>query len=475
MSCELTLKEILDATKGEALSSICDSFKGVGTDTREQLQGRLFIALKGSNFDAHEFLKTAVEKDSAGLLIHQLPEDPKELEALKRLVTVIKVKDTLKALQDLANYWRHQIKAKVIAISGSNGKTTTKGFTASLLANKFKTVASPASFNNHWGVPITLLSVSRDDEMAILEMGMNHSGELTRLCEIAEPELVAVTTVGRAHIGELGSQQAVAHAKEELYVASPKAIQVFNLDNEWTIDMYKRAQTKLAPNKMVTFSSYNPAANISMRVTHMQIDSITVGGHIFGVKGEAKIPVFGRHNVVNLMASSAIAHTMGLTPAEIWRAMPLCRSNWGRNQLVKTRSGALVLFDAYNANPESMAAMVKNLFEIYTGGRKVVVVGEMLELGDNSDKLHIELGEMLGSTDVDMIWFIGPHKDSFEQGIKKSGFSKTYFLSESYDLNLAKQIAAMLNPKDIAVIKGSRGIRLEQVLKAWEPVDFQLT
>lgn len=469
MSLGLTLDEIVKGTGGKVLSSPHSVFDGVGTDTREDLSGLLFIALKGANYDANDFLADAFAKKARGMLISRQPSD---FEKFKNDCTMILVPDTLVALQKLAHFWRKSLPSEIIAISGSNGKTTTKGFTASLLSRKFTTVASPASFNNHFGVPLTLLSVDRTIQKAVLEMGMNHSGELTDLCKIAVPNIVCVTTVGRAHIGELGSQQAVADAKEELYLSCPGATQIFNIDNEWTMEMHKHAAAKKEAKRIITFSSYNPIADISIRVMQMQIDSITVAGTIMGVRGEAKVPVFGRHNVTNVMATSAIGIASGLSPEEIWTGLPFCRSNWGRNQLVKTKSGALVLFDAYNANPESMAAMVKNLFEIYTGGRKVVVVGEMLELGDNADKLHSELGEMIGQTDVDIIWFIGPHKTSFEVGLKKSGFGKTYFLTESYELPLAQKIASMLNQKDIAVIKGSRGVRLEQVLKAWEPLDF---
>lgn len=469
MSARLTLQDLEQATKGRILSSSQQNFVGVGTDTRENLQGQVFVALKGENFDAHDYLQKAVESGAKALIVHR------EMPGLAELypqVSCVLVDDTLTALQNLGHYWRKKIKAKVVAVSGSNGKTTTKEFALAIVQTKWKAKASPNSFNNHWGVPISILSVGPEDEVAILEMGMNHAGELTRLTKIAEPDISLVTMVGQAHIGELGSQQAIAHAKEELYIAQPHAIQIFNLDNSFTMDMHEKALVQNKAKSFLTFSAFNPRVNVSMRTHRMDLDGIEVVGEINGVRGEAKVAIFGRHNTTNLMAASCIGLALGMTPAEIWAALPHCKGHWGRNQLVKLQSGTRVLFDGYNANPESMAMLVKNLLELSPKGKKVAVIGEMLELGQNSSRLHEELAELIGRSDVDLVWYIGSQGAAFRAGLERSGFEKKSYFSNTYEQTLANEIGSVLNPDDIVVIKGSRGMRLERVLEAWNPINF---
>lgn len=468
MSSEFTIEQVVQATGGEILQRGAEKFVGVGTDSRRDLTGQIFVALKGETFDGHQFLEAAVKAGALALIVHQ----DQNLPSTSSSVTIVRVKDTLEALQDLASNWRSRIQAKVVAISGSNGKTTTKEFSQAILSQKFKMAVSPNSFNNHWGVPISLLSVGPDVEVAVLEMGMNHSGELRRLCEIARPDVALITMVGRAHIGELGSQQAIVAAKEELY-QSTATCQIFNLDNEHTIAMHERARTNAQVKRILTFSSFRSGVDVSLRVTQMELGSITVTGHIGGVEGQAVVPVFGRHNISNLMAASAVALAASMKPEEIWPSLAKCHSHWGRNQMVNLKSGAVVLFDAYNANPESMAMLMRNFFEVPAKGKKVAVIGEMLELGAEAENLHRELGELVGKTDLDLVWFIGSKGAAFKLGLEQAGFKKTSYFSDGYEQTLAKKIASVLNPDDIVVIKGSRGMRLERVLEAWDPVNFE--
>lgn len=468
MACEFTLAQITEATRGEAISQHEKSFIGVGTDSRAVLQGQIFVALRGENHDSHKFLFEAIANGAKCLIIDtEVPE----LKDFINQVTIVKVEDTLRALQDLAKYWRRKISAKVVGITGSNGKTSTKEFLATILSRQFKVCAAKGSFNNHWGVPLTLLQVSKFDDVAVIEMGMNHPGELTALSKIAEPDFVVCTTVGRAHVGNFeGSIQAVADAKEEIYLANPKAIQIFNYDNEYTMKMFERVSKLLGPERVRVFSSFSSGgAEVSLRATHMYIDGLQVTGHIGGMKGEVKVPVFGRQNVTNLMAAATIAFSLGMEPELIWSGLQECHSGWGRNQVVTLENGTKVLFDGYNANPDSTSMLVKNLFEIQCEGKKVGVFGEMLELGADAPQYHRELAELISNTDIEVVWFYGPSKAAFEDGLKAAGFSKTYFVSDSYDESLAKKVRNMLNPSDIVVMKGSRGMKLERVLQLWLP------
>ncbi len=469
MACELTINQIIEATGGRALATHTKSFIGVGTDTRQPLGNQIFIALRGENFDAHNYLPQALNQGAKCLLVDK---DVAALETLKDKITIVRVNDTLRALQDLARYWRRKIPARVFGVTGSMGKTTTKEFTATVLGTQFKVHYSKRSFNNHWGVPLTLLGASRFHEVVIIEMGMNHAGELAALSKIAEPDVVVCTTVGRAHMGHFGgSAQGVADAKEEIYLANPKAIKIFNYDNEYTHKMFDRVSKLQGTENTLVYSSFTAGSEVSLRASHMTLEGLKVLGHISGVKNEVSVPIFGRHNLVNLMAASCMAVSMKMEPEHIWAALPRCRAQWGRGQMVKLPDGLTVLFDAYNANPDSMAMLVRNLLEINMppGGRKVAVFGDMLELGDSSPQLHTELGEMVGNTDIEIVWFMGAQKSAFERGLKISGTSKKLILSDNYEQDVAKNLRSMLNPQDIVVVKGSRGMKLERVVQAWDP------
>lgn len=473
MTWTLSTDELAKIVGGEVLSDSGKTCQGLGTDTRQELEGQLFIALKGDSFDGHNFLVQATEKGAATLLIESRPNQP-QLKA-SQAYSIVQVPDTLQALQILAHWWRKKCGWKVLAITGSSGKTTTKNILRDILKTEMNIYTSEKNFNNHWGVPFTLLSAPADVQVVITEMGMNHLGEIKRLCEIAQPDAVVCTMVGQAHIGNLGSLENVAQAKEEIYLNSLSATQVFNIDNASTIFMQEKAEQR-NQERIITFSNHREGADIRLRVTDMGIDSIRLAGTILGVDGEAELPLFGRHNVINVMSAVGLASATGLSSHKIWEGMKFVeKSAWGRNQKVSLKSGATVLFDGYNANPESMAVLIRNLFEIYIEGKKIAVLGDMFELGDKSDEAHEALGEMVGNTDYDIVWFIGEQAPQFEAGLKMSGFSKTYFISTTYEEELALKIASMLEQQDIVVVKGSRGMKLERAIQAWDPVDFNLS
>ncbi|MEK6555943.1 MAG: UDP-N-acetylmuramoyl-tripeptide--D-alanyl-D-alanine ligase, partial [Bdellovibrionota bacterium] len=347
---------------------------------------------------------------------------------------------------------------------------TTKEFTATILSRQFKVCASKGSFNNHWGVPITLLQISKFDDFAIIEMGMNHAGEIAELSHIAQPDVVVCTMVGRSHIGNFkGGQEEIAAAKEEIYIENPKALQIFNCDNEHTIAMFERATKRIGADNCRAFSSFAAGAEVGLRATFMTLDSLQVVGHIGGIKGESKVPIYGRQNIVNLMAAASIAFAVGMEPEQIWASLPNCKSGWGRNQLVQLPNGTKVLFDGYNANPDSMSILIKNLFETQVEGKKVCVLAEMLELGAGAAQLHYELGELIGNTDTEVVWFYGASSRDFERGFRSSSSTKTLYISNSYDEELAKKVRSVLNPMDVVVIKGSRGMKLEKVMQNWSP------
>lgn len=460
-------------------------FRGIGTDTRVELQGLLFFALVGDVHDAHAHLESAIEKGATGLVVHRALNEAERLKIKTRVeatgfpIAVVVVENTLTALQNLSRHWRHKSRALILGITGTNGKTTTKEFTAAMISTRLKVQWSKGSFNNHWGVPISLLSIAPEHDVAVIEMGMNHLGELKALSRMADADAVVCTMVGRGHLEGVGSIEGVARAKSEIYEFAPKrATFVFNLDNAFTkkmMDEFAGPNMDGEGRRKLTFSTQT-SADVRLQVDKMTPDSLSISGEIKGVEGQAEIPVFGGHNITNLMAASCLAMAAGLSPQEVWAALPLCRSAWGRNQWVRLKSGARCLFDGYNANPESMTAAIENarLLKKYFTGKKIAVLGEMRELGEHAIASHEEIGHLVAQVGFDRVIFQGPSHESFTRAYLAGGGKGTDLATHpEFSAELASQIARELRAEDFVLIKGSRGMSLENFLKSLEPVDFQ--
>lgn len=478
----IQLKDLVEGTQGKVVSQLYQSFLGIGTDTRVDLKGKLFIALKGDNYDPHLFLNKALDAGATGVLIHTPLESIfglslDEVQKMKMRATFVLVDDTLKAFQSLANYYRKKSNAIVVGITGSNGKTTTKEFCGAIIGAYKKIHIPKGSFNNHWGVPMTLLEEPEGTDVSIIEMGMNHSGEIQRLCEIAEPEHVVITMVGRAHIEHFGSIEKIAAAKEEIYkYAIPTATRIYNLDNHFTREMWTRSKNEYPKaRKIITFSEKDESADIFAKIVELTMSHIRLEGQIMGQAGQAVVPIFGRQNVTNVLAAAAMGIAVGLTPDQVWRGMVFCKTSWGRNQLVKLHNGAELLFDGYNANPDSMKALIENVPLLKTRGKKIGVFAQMRELGELSPSAHEELGFLVSQAGFDVIWFYGDDSGSFEAGVRRGKYQKKLIVSNAYEESLASEVASMVNPSDTVLVKGSRGMKLERFVVACEPEDFTVS
>ena len=474
---------VLGAQQGE--------FQGVSTDSRQIKPGDLFFALVGEKFDAHQFLEKAFESGAKAMVLHRWDSRLVDLVGTlqfgrlsdfvsQQKLTVFVVPDTLRALQDLARHERREFKGPVVSITGSNGKTTTKEFTTTILSQSWRVHSAKGSFNNHVGLPLTLLSIPEDTEVVVLEMGMNHSGEIDSLCRVAEPTHTVVTMVGTAHIENLGSQDSIARAKEEIYLGTRRGgFQVFNLDNPWTISMYKRALErhqdwekqfgKALEEHVFTFSSQDQpnsdGSHVYLTLKEMDLETMWVEGTIGDIPGQARVPVFGAQNLNNLMAASALALSLGMPPSRIWKGLENCRTIWGRNQLLKAPSGCAVLFDAYNSNPESMKGLLENFKRLPVGVRKFAVFAEMLELGTLSAQFHREMGALVAQAHFEAIYFYGPHAQDFAEGARSQGAMDRLLISEEFSESLAKQFVARLDSNSLLALKGSRGMKMERMLK----------
>jgi UDP-N-acetylmuramoyl-tripeptide--D-alanyl-D-alanine ligase len=465
-----TITKIAQWTGGKILSTHQENFSEIGTDTRKKLTDQIFIALKGDAFDAHNYLNTAVDQGAGLLIVHELKP---EFEELKSKVSILVVNDTLVALQDFAQNYRKTFNAKILAITGSNGKTTTKEYTATILNQFQKTHFNQGSFNNHWGVPLTLLQIPTDAAFAIIEMGMNHAGEITRLVEIADPDVVVCTMVGRAHIEFFGSLQKIADAKAEIYQASGEnTVRIFNQDLDMTFDMMYPVAKKFPASRMLSFSENNDEADVYFKIDQMSSRGMLISGSIAAYKSSVTIPVFGKHNITNLMAASCLAYAAGMKPENIWKALPLCKSAWGRNEFIETEAGCSVLFDGYNANPDSMRALLENIPQLTLVGKKIAVFGQMKELGEHSVAEHEVLAEAVAESGFDFIYFIGENFVDFERGLKNKNY-KNYFCDLDLTENMSEHFKKQISAGDFVIVKGSRGTRTERFVELCSPIHWK--
>ncbi len=465
------LDQIVKWTQGQQLSTIATEFDFIGTDTRADLSGKVFFALKGDSYDAHDYLDQAVAKNAAVLVVHRLDE---KFENLKSKVSVVLVSDTLKALQDFSHHYRKSLKTTIIGITGSNGKTTTKEFTAQILNTFKKTHYNQGSFNNHWGVPLTLLQIEADTEFAVVEMGMNHAKEIKRLVEIAEPNIVVCTMVGKAHIEFFGTQAEIAKVKSEIYLDSgPETVRIFNQDQDLTFDMMYPVAKKFPASRMLSFSEVNDKADVNFRIKELTMSQMKIVGVIADKAGEATVSVFGKQNIVNLMAAATIAYACQMPVEKIWKALEHCKTAWGRNQFIKTKHGAEILFDGYNANPDSMDALLENIPLLKVVGKKIGVFGQMKELGSESISAHQSLGKKAGESGFSEIYFIGEDYKNFASGLAMADYSGKSYIEADFKSKLGESLNSSLSSGDIVVVKGSRGAATERFIEFCQPLDWQ--
>jgi len=416
--------------------------KGVVTDTRLSVKNSFYIALKGINFDGNNFAKEAIEKGAFYALVNKK-------SIAKDNDRFIYVDDTLKTLQKLANYHRSIIDTKIIAITGSNGKTTTKELLSEILSKEFKIFATKGNLNNHIGVPLSLLSINRECEYAIIELGANHLGEINHLCKIAKPDFGLITNFGYAHIEGFGSFDGVVKGKSELYnyLIEKKGRLFINLD-----DVIQKKWLKYRP-----ISTYGQTSKADFK-----IEQINNKGKGTTIKIENLIiesQLFGDYNFSNIGASVAISRFLGVSNQKIKKALELYKPINKRSQVIKKKNNKILL-DAYNANPSSMIASI-NSFLKNNPKNSIAVLGDMLELGFYEKEGHVKIIKLLESSAFEEIFFVG--KLFFKFSKESNSFKKTmHFFKEKIEAYSYLKKRKFKN-KNI-LIKGSRKLQLEDTI-----------
>jgi len=424
-------------------------FSEVSTDTRTLLPGALFVALSGENFDGHKFVRQAFEKGAAAALISDPSLDQEGC---------ILVDDVLTAFSNLSKAWQGEVAPHVIGITGSNGKTTAKFFTAQLLENFFKVCFSPKSFNNEVGVPFTQAMLKKEDQILVAEIGTNNKGEIEQLTKQVEPELCVVTTVGPSHLEGFGTVENVAIEKQEIYKSAKIKTGVFNLDNKFTKQM-----SESFTGAKITFSTKDKTADVCLSGEQVGLTKLIVKGHVKGHRVDTSCAVFGEHHVNNIMVAICSALYLQISPERIIEELNVFSTPWGRSQVMKREGGGSVLFDAYNSNLQSMEALIANLKPFQARGERFqLILGEMLELGDNTKDMHKSLGQKIAELNPAFVTFVGPSKGSFEEGLGPWKSKENSIITDTYDESLAIKVQTVLDPSLTVVLKGSRGARLER-------------
>lgn len=442
---------------------------GVMTDSRIAGSGELFVPIVGDRFDGHDFAEQASASGAKAMLWQKDKEIPAMLAELPFLL----VDDTLSALQRLASAYRGELMARVVGITGSNGKTTTKDMTAALLGVQYRVLKTEGNLNNHIGLPLTLLKMDEDTEVAVLEMGMSGFGEIELLTKIAQPDVAIITNIGDAHLLQLGSRAGIAKAKLEIALGlSEGGALLYNGDEPLLAEGL--AAMKLPEGvQLRTFGLQEQcewsANDIGLTPVDSRFTALFKGEPT--ALGTLKIPVPGRHNISNALAAIATARMFGVQPEDIAKGFETLKLTGMRIEPSRAYNGAVILNDAYNANPTAVRAAIDLVAGLTGFGRRWIVLGDMLELGPDEASLHAEMGDYLAGGKAEGVLTHGPLSVHTAEAAARSmadaagqGLVRHFEDKEE----LARWLREKLQPEDLVLVKGSRGMRMEQVVQALE-------
>ncbi|MBE0426295.1 MAG: UDP-N-acetylmuramoyl-tripeptide--D-alanyl-D-alanine ligase [Nitrospirae bacterium] len=442
----LSIEDIIKATGGEVLYRNSDSFRRVSIDSRTLKEGQLFIALKGSRFDGHDFLDDALNKGSGAIVSIHLEKHLKEK-------TIIHVPDTLKALQNIAHFIRLKRDIPVVGVTGSNGKTTTKELIASILGTKYRVLKNRGNLNNHIGLPLSLIELSDEDEVVVLEMGASGPGEIKELCEIAVPGYGVLTNISQTHLEGFKDIETIRKTKLELLEFA--GVAVVNADDSFMMEGIRMSGFK---GRQFRYGIKNDAEICAKNIELLEKGSIFTL-HIENKAIEINSKISGIFNIYNILAAVSVGHLFSIDLLSMKNAVDSFKGVPMRLE-VKEIKGIKFISDVYNANPASMEGAIREL--VRTGrGRKIVALGDMLELGLYAEDAHRRLGRLLSELTVDILIAVGPFM----------AFAASEFKGSTYKLGKADEAGKILKEickkGDTVLIKGSRGMNMERVLEEY--------
>ncbi len=463
------IKELLKITNGKLISEQIETkVKGICVDTRTIKKGELFIALKGKNFDGHNFIGEALKKGACGVIIDNnlfIKKVWKIAKKDKKKRVIIQVNDTVKCLGDIASYWRRKFRIPLVAITGSNGKTTTKDMAISVLSGKFKVLGTRGNFNNHIGVPLTILSLSGKDELICIEMGASSLGEIKYLSDIASPvDLGVITNIQRAHLLYFGSLSGVLKAKMELADSlSGQGTMILNIDD---VHLQKAANNLRC--SLLTYGINNNKADVRASSVKMHnkgvkfIISVKTKGEI--LKGNIDLSVFGYHNVYNALAAVAIGQLFNIPLKVCAKRLEKFKSPPLHMDILNVK-GIKVINDSYNANPDSTEMAISTLDSFTCDGKKIAIIGDMLELGKYSKAAHKEVGQLIAKSNISVLFTVGKMARYIAEGAIESGLNKNRVFVSRNKQDITRKMLNIIEKGDLVLIKGSRAMKMEEILK----------
>jgi UDP-N-acetylmuramoyl-tripeptide--D-alanyl-D-alanine ligase len=461
MSDAFTTAELVSWTGGEPLAgsgSGSERFRGVSIDTRSLATGDLFVAIVGPQFDAHRFLDTALAAGAGGLVVEAgrspLPDAAKTLPC-------VAVPDTTRALGALARGHRSRFEGPVVALTGSSGKTTTKEMCAAVLGASAPCLATEGNLNNEFGLPLTLLRREAEHARVVVELGMNHRGEIARLAEIARPTVAVLTNVGSAHIEHLGSIEEIAAEKGDLFAALDEdGVAVANRDDALVSEQARRSRCRVL--------GYGRSAEADVRAEEERF--LEQGLYEFSlVTHSGRIPVrvagLGDTTVINALAAAAAGIACGLELDEVAQGLAAYRPPSGRMTRLELASGATLIDDTYNANPQSMRAALESLARLKGQGRAAAVLGDMGELGESGEEAHVTTGGRTSELGIDFLVVLGERAGSYAKGARKAGMESDRIHEVRDHAEAGRIVRELTGPEDWILVKGSRAARMERVVE----------
>ncbi len=467
----LTLADILEALTGFRPERANQVITEAVIDSRKVIPGSMFVALPGERVDGHDFVESAFQRGASLALIQREPSQPVDVLDLRGDIKpqglslpetpyCLLVPDALQALQRIAYFWRRKLNLRVIGITGSVGKSTTKELVADVLEQRYSTLKNLGNLNNEIGLPVSLLMLSEGHQAAVLEMGFYVPGEIGMLCDIALPQVGVITNVGTVHAERAGSQEAIARGKAELVESLPAdGVAILNYDDPWVREMASKTRAK------VFFYGLDPHADLwADEVTGLGLEGIRFRLHYGNETLHVRVPLIGRHSVHTALRAAAVGLAEGLSWEEIIRGL---RSGHSQLRLVavRTENGALLLDDTYNASPESTLAALNLLDEL--DGRKIAVLGDMLELGPYEVRGHEMVGVRAAEV-VDELVTVGELGKIIAVSARKSGLPESAITLLATTQEAIQHLEPHLQKEDVVLVKGSRGMRMDRIVAALE-------
>ncbi|MBP3255399.1 MAG: UDP-N-acetylmuramoyl-tripeptide--D-alanyl-D-alanine ligase [Clostridia bacterium] len=452
----LTVEDIVKVTNGKLevgkKETVCESFC---IDTRKIQNGDIHVGIINEGKNGGEYYKDAFEKGAIGCIIQEIEitEEDKEKYSDK---FIVKVEDTLKALQQIAEYKRSFYDIPVIAVTGSVGKTSTKDMVASVVAQKYKTLKTEGNYNNHMGVPLTILNL-KDHEAMVVEMGMNHLGEISVLTKIAKPTIAIITNVGTAHIGILGSRENILKAKLEILEGlQDNGRFIINNDNDMLNKWY--IENKL--ENTITFGIENKSDIMAENIIDKEDGSTYT---LKGLNEKIEVPVGGRHFVLNSLCSIAVGKILNIPMNDIKRGIETFELTKKRMDVSKISRNITIINDCYNANYDSMKAAIEYLGKI-KDNRKIAVLGDMLELGEFSKELHEKVGEEVVKNNIDILVVVGKEAKYIKQKAIEQGFNIDKIVECDTNEEAAKNLCNIMKENDYILFKASNGMHFDEII-----------